>query len=96
VVAEWLGSRRLAFLHVDETTDCSFDWSAFRKRYPGVYIANAGYDFARADAAITRGHADLVSFGRLFLANPDLVRRFRVGAGPNRLDPCAYRKFDST
>ena len=71
---------RIGFLHVDETTDHPFDWREFRTQFQGVYVANGGYDRQRAIAAIDSGYADLVSFGRLFLANPDLVARFRAGA----------------
>ncbi len=39
-------------------------------------MANGGYDYARANASIANGDSDLVSFGRLFLANPDLPERF--------------------
>ena len=78
---------RVGVLHVDETRDVPFDWSAFRARWRGVYIANAGYDLGRAVAAISSGYADLVSFGRPFIANPDLVARLRSGtalAAPDR------------
>ena len=71
----------LAYIHAVETHNTPFDWPAFRRRYRGVYIANGGYDFEKAGAALERGEADLVSFGVLFLANPDIVERFRVG-GP--------------
>jgi N-ethylmaleimide reductase len=85
-----LSRRRLAFLHADETTDVPFDWAAFRRRYGGIYIANGGYDRARAAAAIASGHADLVSFGRLYLANPDLVARFRADAPLNPPDRSTF------
>ena len=52
-----------------------------------IYMANAGYDFARASAAMSAGAADLVAFGRLFLANPDLPARFAQGAPLNTPDP---------
>lgn len=70
----------IGFLHVDETSDVPFDWPAFRAHWRGIYIANAGYDRDRAIAAIKSGDADLVSFGRPFIANPDLVARLRSGA----------------
>jgi N-ethylmaleimide reductase len=52
-----------------------------RKRFRGRYIANNGFSPALAAEAVRSGQADLVSFGRLFLANPDLVERIRRG-GP--------------
>jgi N-ethylmaleimide reductase len=88
-LAQRLGERGLAFLHVDESGE-GFDWKAFRRRYAGIYIANGGYDRERAAAALQGGHADLVSFGVLYLANPDLVERFRIGAELNRADRSTF------
>lgn len=42
--------------------------------------ANGGYDQAKAEAVLATGKAQLVSFGAPFIANPDLVARFRTGA----------------
>jgi N-ethylmaleimide reductase len=78
-VAFALSARGLAYLHVVETGDTAFDW-ALRRTYKGVYMANGGYDRGRAIDALARGHADLVSFALLYIANPDLVERFRANA----------------
>ena len=51
-------------------------------------ILSGGYDLNRAEAALQDGKADLVAFGRSFLANPDLVDRFK-----NQL-PLNQLKFD--
>jgi N-ethylmaleimide reductase len=88
-LARQLGDRGLAFLHVDVSGE-GFDWKAFRRRYVGTYIANGGYDRERALAAIAGGHADLVSFGVLYLANPDLPERFRAGAPLNPPDRATF------
>jgi N-ethylmaleimide reductase len=88
-VAQMLSRRGLAFLHVDESGD-AFDWSAFRGRYAGTYVANGGYDRERALAAIESGHADLVSFGVLYLANPDLPERLRRCAPLNPPDRATF------
>jgi len=53
-------------------------------------IINGGYDRQRADAVIAGGTADLVSFGRAFLANPDLPQRLKVGAALNEPDPSTF------
>jgi 2,4-dienoyl-CoA reductase-like NADH-dependent reductase (Old Yellow Enzyme family) len=58
-----LGDLRPAYLHAVETHNLPFDWAAFRRAYKGAYIANGGYDLAKAEAALNRGDADLVSFG---------------------------------
>ena len=54
-----------------------------RKHYNGVLIANDGYDQDRATAALKDGLADAVAFGVPFIANPDLVARYKNGAALN-------------
>jgi N-ethylmaleimide reductase len=49
-------------------------------------MANNGYDYDRATQALANGDADLVSFGRIYLANPDLPERFKQGAALNEPD----------
>lgn len=53
---------------------------AIRAAFPGTVIHNGGFDGARAQEALARGDADLIAFGRPFIANPDLVERLRRGA----------------
>jgi N-ethylmaleimide reductase len=48
----------------------------YRERFAGTLIANFGYDLAKGNASLAEGEADLVSFGKFFISNPDLVRRF--------------------
>ena len=52
----------------------------FRQYTQSLVIANGGYDAEKAEAELRSGRADLVSFGNLFIANPDLPERFKVGA----------------
>lgn len=47
--------------------------------YQGAYMANSGYDLAKANAAITAGETDLVSFGTHYLTNADLIEKFTSG-----------------
>lgn len=75
-VAERLSARRIAYLHVVETRSVDFDWGRWRRAYTGTYMANEGYGLESATLAVKTGHADLVSFGAPFIANPDLVARF--------------------
>jgi N-ethylmaleimide reductase len=49
----------------------------FRKVFHGPLIGNCGYTRETADKAIAAEDADLISFGRPFISNPDLVERFR-------------------
>lgn len=52
---------------------------AIRAAFKGPLVLNSDYDQVRAEATIASGLADAVSFGRLFIANPDLPRRFAEG-----------------
>ena len=56
------------------------DFQKLRKRFSGAYIANNQYTLELAEETLANGDADLFSFGRPFLANPDLVERLRTGA----------------
>jgi len=56
------------------------DFLALRRRFSGAYIANNQYTLKLADETLAKGHADMFSFGRPFIANPDLVGRLRSGA----------------
>lgn len=79
-LAEMLSSYGLAYLHVvEESVESGFDWEPIRRAYRGTYMANGGYDHASAAHALSRGHADLISFGKAFISNPDLVARLRRG-----------------
>jgi N-ethylmaleimide reductase len=81
----------LAYIHVVEgdtggaRDNLPFDYAALRWRFRGTWIANNGYDRAMAIDEIASGRADLVAFGRPFIANPDLVRRLREDAPLNAL-----------
>jgi N-ethylmaleimide reductase len=62
-----------------------FDYEALRRLYDGVWMLNNGYTKEMAEEAVSTGKADLVSFGRLMLTNPDLPRRFKENAQLNEL-----------
>ena len=61
-----------------------------RGKFTGTLILNGGYDAATGNAALAAGHADLISFGVPFLANPDLPERFRQGAPLNHEEIATY------
>lgn len=79
----------LAYLHVVESDFAgsesrqTYDRNRLRKSFAGTYMANGGYDRERAGATLSTGDADLVSFGALFIANPDLPERFATNAALN-------------
>ncbi|KAM0847203.1 hypothetical protein ACQ4PT_055162 [Festuca glaucescens] len=62
----------------------------YRKAFKGTFIAAGGYDREEGGKAVTEGYTDLVAFGRLFLANPDLPKRFEVGAELNKYDRMTF------
>jgi N-ethylmaleimide reductase len=64
--------------------------SYFRSRYRGVLVANGGYDLARAQQTISEGLADLISFGQLYISNPDLTERFKRKAPLNAPDSATF------
>jgi 2,4-dienoyl-CoA reductase-like NADH-dependent reductase (Old Yellow Enzyme family) len=61
-----------------------------RPHYSGKIVINSDYDCEDARQRVASGHADAVSIGRLFIANPDLVRRIALGAPLNEGDPATY------
>lgn len=82
----------LAYVHVVEGQTggsrdvAAFDYAALRRDFPGAWMVNNGYDRAMAMQAVASGAADLVAFGKGFIANPDLGRRLREDAPWNAPD----------
>ncbi|TMW60033.1 hypothetical protein Poli38472_000075 [Pythium oligandrum] len=62
----------------------------FRGVYDGVLLSASGYDRMSAIDVVERGDADLVAFGRLFIANPDLVKRLQQKAPLNAWDSSTF------
>ncbi len=91
---ERLNPHHLAYMHLVEGATQGprevaggFDLQKLRRAFNGLYMANNGYDAALAVQARRDGLADLIAFGRPFIANPDLVERLRAGlslAQPDR------------
>ncbi|WP_130482733.1 alkene reductase [Sphaerotilus mobilis] len=97
-----LGPLGLAYIHVIEgatggprdIADRPFDYAAARATYraaggTGKWMVNNGYDRALAEQALANG-ADLIAFGKPFIANPDLVRRLRENAPLNEADRSTF------
>ena len=82
-VAEQLGRRGIAFICARESMAEPRLGPQLKRIFGGVYIANEGFDQASAEALLAAGEADAVAFGKLFIANPDLPRRFATGAPLN-------------
>jgi N-ethylmaleimide reductase len=97
-----LGRRRLAYLHLieprsseasstGETNNAAPNAAAlFRARFPGPIIGAGAFSPETAVSALGHGLADAVSFGRLFIANPDLPERIRRGAALNQYDRATF------
>ncbi len=90
-VVDMLCGHRLAYLHVLEGDmlggERVVDYAELKRRFGGLYMANNGYTRDRAEQALQQGDADMLAFGKLFLANPDLPERFARGAPLNEPDP---------
>ncbi|GAB6094862.1 alkene reductase [Desulfatiferula olefinivorans] len=92
--ARMLSGFGLAFLHVVEgdfvSGQARLDYRQLKDRFKGPYMANGGYDRERIARSLLHGDADAVSLGKLFLANPDLVERFRKNAPLNVPDQATF------
>ncbi|MBD8554960.1 alkene reductase [Rhizobium sp. CFBP 8762] len=104
-VAKAIGPYKLAYIHVIEGAtggprdhkqgDESFDYDALRLAYTsnggtGAWMVNNAYDRDMGEKAVESGEADLVAYGKPFIANPDLVRRFRENAPLNPQDQATF------
>lgn len=95
-LVEELNKRGIAFIHFVEGATGGprdvpgFDFAWARRTFKGTYIANNGYDGAMAVEAVESGRADAVAFGRLFIANPDLVPRLKRNAPLNTPNPKTF------
>jgi 2,4-dienoyl-CoA reductase-like NADH-dependent reductase (Old Yellow Enzyme family) len=86
-VARELGKRGIAFICVREHEGPDSIGPYLKQMFGGPFIANEGFTREMAEAALAAGGADAVAFGRAFIANPDLVERFRRNAPLNEPKP---------
>ena len=97
-----LASMNLAYIHIIEGAtggprdmpDRPFDYAALKAAYreaggKGAWMVNNGYDKALAEQSMAHG-ADLIAFGKLYIANPDLVERLRTDAPLNTPDKATF------
>jgi len=99
-VAKLLNRFGLAYLHVVESrysdgaypvkSAQAFDDRMLRDAFQGTYMANAGYDRDRALTALRADDADLIAFGAMFIANPDLPLRLALNAPLNLPDVSTF------
>ena len=103
-VAERLDDYDLAYLHVIDGLAFGFHklgdpmtLPEFREVFKGPLMGNCGYTKETAEYAVREGHADLISFGRPYISNPDLVERFANGWPLNPIaDMKVWYSFDET
>jgi 2,4-dienoyl-CoA reductase-like NADH-dependent reductase (Old Yellow Enzyme family) len=84
-VARQLGTRGIAFLCAREYIGPDRIGPRLKAAFGGIYVANEKFTFETATQAIESGDADAVAFGRLFISNPDLPKRFELHAPLNEL-----------
>jgi N-ethylmaleimide reductase len=96
-VVQTLNDFNLAYLHLLDPSEADLRHGGtaipnkeFRPLYQGPLMVNWDYDQDSGNAAIAAGQADLVSYGRLFIANPDLPRRFAQNAPLNEPNPDTF------
>jgi N-ethylmaleimide reductase len=101
-IADKLGDYNLAYLHIVNPAAAALEQGTepearamrmvdlMRATYRGTLMIAGGFDRDTAEAWLEQGKADLIAFGRKFIANPDLPERFRLRAPPNPDDPTTY------
>jgi 2,4-dienoyl-CoA reductase-like NADH-dependent reductase (Old Yellow Enzyme family) len=82
-VARELGSRKIAFICAREALGDNRIGPQLKKIFGGTYIANERFTWETGNQVLAAGEADAVAFGVPFIANPDLPKRFRLGAPLN-------------
>jgi 2,4-dienoyl-CoA reductase-like NADH-dependent reductase (Old Yellow Enzyme family) len=89
-VARELGKRKIAFIAAREALGEDRLGPQLKKEFGGPYIANEKFTKETAQQVLDAGEADAVAWGQLFIANPDLVRRFATNAPLNKPNPSTY------
>ena len=104
-VAKELNQFGLAYLHIIEPRvrgnvviaegQYAIAAARLRKIFKGTIVAAGGFEAGTAEEVVENGDADLVAFGRHFLANPDLPKRIRLGLPLNAYDRNTFYTFDA-
>ena len=96
-VVEHLNVHELAYLHLVEVNEADLrhgghevPTEALRKAFNGTLMVCGDYNKERAENAVQEGLADLIAFGRLFIANPDLTKRLALNAPLNKPNPSTF------
>ncbi|KAJ9549359.1 hypothetical protein OSB04_021902 [Centaurea solstitialis] len=103
-MAKSLNKYKILYCHVveprmevmDERSECSVSLEPMRRAFNGTFIVAGGYEREDGNDAIAKERADLVAYGRLFLANPDLPKRFELNAPLNKHKRDTFYTTDPT
>lgn len=79
----------------DIVRDCPHSLFPMRKAFKGTFIVAGGYTRDEGNRAVAENRADLVAYGRLFLANPDLPKRFEMNATLNKYNRATFYTSDT-
>ena len=85
-VASALKKKKIAFIFLREKQGPGYLTPYLKETFGGTVIANEGLTLETANDLLTQGTADLVSFGKLYIANPDLVERMKKHLPFNELE----------
>ncbi|PRE79459.1 alkene reductase [Burkholderia gladioli] len=89
-VARELGRRKIAFIFARESVGDNRLGPQLKAAFGGPYIANEAFTLDSAQAVLAKGEADAVAWGKLFIANPDLPRRFQLNSELNAPVPSTF------
>ncbi|KAL8199895.1 hypothetical protein R6Q57_013463 [Mikania cordata] len=97
-MAKALNKYKILYLHVIEPRmvqlgnifETSYSTLPMRKAFNGTFISAGGYKKDDGNKAVADGNADLIAFGRLFLANPDLPKRFELDVELNKYNRATF------
>jgi N-ethylmaleimide reductase len=95
-LAQQLNARGLVYIHLVDHSPMGAPpvpdamKATFRKLFKRTLILSGGYDAERAESDLAAGKCDLIAVGRPFLANPDLVARWRTNAAVNAPDMSTF------
>ncbi|XP_058090125.1 putative 12-oxophytodienoate reductase-like protein 1 isoform X2 [Magnolia sinica] len=101
-MAQALSKYHLAYAHFIEPridvfgkiSETPYSLGPMRKAFKGTFIVCGGYTREEGDKVIANGAADLVAYGRYFVSNPDLPKRFEVNAPLNEYDEATFYSQD--
>ena len=86
-IAEELKERKIAFICARESLGENRIGPKLKSIFGGVYVANEAFTKDSAEETIRKGESDAVAFGKLFIANPDLPKRFATAVELNQPKP---------